>query len=112
LALEHSGPPLGGPPSKTPLYLEYERRGRALEMQELERIRSQLEQIRQERRSPMDPKEIKEHQKRMEEIVNEKIERLRNARIGRQTALSYDVSKYHNSFHAMIEKQEREQREE
>lgn len=52
----------------------------------------------------MDPREIQEHQRRMDEIVNEKIEKLKKARIGRQTALSYDFSKYHNSFHTILEK--------
>jgi hypothetical protein len=39
----------------------------------------------------------------MDYIVNEKVEKLKKARIGRQTALSYDFSKYHNSFHDIVE---------
>lgn len=99
-------------PSKTPLFLEYEKRGKELEKIEAERIKSQLEQIKLERRAPMDPKELAEHQKRVEFIVNEKIEKLKKARIGRQSALSYDFSKFHNSFHDIIEQQEKAAQEE
>lgn len=81
-------------------------------MKEEEKIRALLEKIKQERRHPLDTKEINEHQRRMDFIVNEKIEKLRKARIGRQSALSYDFSKYHNSFHDIIEQQEKAQREE
>jgi len=68
--------------SKTPLFLEYQKKGKELELREIERIRSQLQQIKEER-SPIDPKELMEHRKKMEQIVNEKVEKLRKARIGR-----------------------------
>jgi hypothetical protein len=55
--------------------------------------------------------ELIEHSKRISEIVNEKIEKRKNERIGRQSAISYDFSKYHNQFHEMVSKEEKEFRE-
>jgi hypothetical protein len=92
--------------SRTPLFIEYERRGKEIELREIERIKSQLQHIKEER-SPRDPKELLEHRLRMESIVNEKVEKLRKARIGRQTAFSYDFSKYHTSFHDIVEQEKR-----
>lgn len=43
----------------------------------------------------------------MEQIVNEKVEKLRKARTGRQTAFSYDFSKYHTSFHDIVEQEKK-----
>jgi hypothetical protein len=52
-----------------------------------------------------------EHSKRITEIVNEKIEKRRKDRIGRQSAISYDFSKYHNSFRDIVSKEEKAYRE-
>lgn len=52
-----------------------------------------------------------EHSKRITEIVKEKIEKRKKDRIGRQSAISYDFSKYHNQFHEMVSKEEKAFRE-
>ena len=44
--------------------------------------------------------------------MNEKIEKRKKDRIGRQSAISYDFSKYKNAFHDMVIKEEKGYREE
>jgi hypothetical protein len=70
-----------------------------------------LEQIAQIRGAPIKRAELIEHSKRITEIVKEKIEKRKKDRIGRQSAISYDFSKYHNQFHEMVSKEEKAYRE-
>ena len=59
------------------------------------------------RGAPIKRAELLEHSKRITEIVKEKIEKRKKDRIGRQSAISYDFSKYHNQFHEMVTKEEK-----
>ncbi len=82
-----------------PLFKKLEKRGQEIEQEENLRIKQQLEQIAQIRGAPIKRSELLEHSKRISEIVKEKVEKRKKDRIGRQSAISYDFSKYHNQFH-------------
>lgn len=97
--------------SAIPLFKKLEKRGLEMEQEENQRIKQQLDQIALIRGAPIKRAELLEHSKRITEIVKEKIEKRKKDRIGRQSAISYDFSKYHNQFHDMVSKEEKAYRE-
>ena len=88
---------------KVPLYMKLQKKFHEdYEVPELQKRKEELKKIREMRGKPLDESELKEHKKRYDSIVRQRMAELEEERMRKVANADYDPNKYKTRLHQQI----------